>query len=188
MIPKGLSIEEALVGFTSTKPRIPLRVGRRYGSWTVVSSCQWRRGSGTTTYLRCRCQCGREELVSRSNLTGGDSLKCLACSYHDRFQDRREKYKQSPMVRKVYKLYCSQGLNDTEIGEELGITRDRARWARKALGLPTVCTRSEQSTRINRWRWLYHNAAKEEALAMARACMKTKIKSDLPCSLSGVLD
>lgn len=45
--------------------------GKKYGRWMVIA-----RHQGSVEYWECRCDCGNEGVVSRSNLRSGNSQSC----------------------------------------------------------------------------------------------------------------
>ena len=47
--------------------------GQRFGSWTVISFEEKRKGS---LYWRCQCDCGTENIVFGASLTSGRSKSC----------------------------------------------------------------------------------------------------------------
>lgn len=57
-------------------------LGKRFGKWTVVEHHGTRRfASGEyRTYFKCRCECGKEAIVSRGTLTNKQSKRCLSCN------------------------------------------------------------------------------------------------------------
>ena len=56
----------------------PDAVGRRFGSWTLISSEIQRRGR--RHYWLVRCACGAEQWTLSENLTAGKTTHCRRCS------------------------------------------------------------------------------------------------------------
>jgi len=52
-------------------------VGQVFGKWTVLSHAGSAK-NGQSQWL-CRCECGNEKVVSRSNLVSGKSKQCIDC-------------------------------------------------------------------------------------------------------------
>jgi hypothetical protein len=50
------------------------RTDKRFGKWTVI-----QRTTEKKSYSLCRCDCGVEKLIYRSNLTSGKSTMCRSC-------------------------------------------------------------------------------------------------------------
>lgn len=53
--------------------RTIIKIGERFGRWTVVSEAQQR---GIHRFAICRCECGAERAVKLVNLRHGGSLSC----------------------------------------------------------------------------------------------------------------
>lgn len=53
---------------------------RIYGDWTTVANTYERRG--TTTWVTCRCVCGKVKDVNTSNLLSGSSKGCGCVGFH----------------------------------------------------------------------------------------------------------
>jgi hypothetical protein len=49
--------------------------GKRFGKWTVINITE-ERGSEGSIKWKCRCDCGKERLVSSRSLCRGDSTNC----------------------------------------------------------------------------------------------------------------
>ena len=58
-------------------PRLDL-TAQRYGRWTVL---RYAGARGAKRMWLCRCECGGEHEVEASNLRGGRSVQCRACSH-----------------------------------------------------------------------------------------------------------
>lgn len=81
---------------------IPPKVGK----WTVLERVP---GRGKAVY-RCRCECGAEHNFSSTTLYHGETRRCRACT---------------PLVRTVASTHDGIGLTHSEIGERLGISKQR---------------------------------------------------------------
>ena len=69
-------VKESNIDLAST--RMP--IGQKFGSWLVLEV----HSKGTYIDCLCRCDCGKEKLVQRSNLRSGRSKSCASCSAKNR--------------------------------------------------------------------------------------------------------
>ena len=60
------------------RPAIPIKLGTRFGLWTVVSEETRPSGSATNRGHRvlCRCECGTEKWLLKTNLKRGTTRSC----------------------------------------------------------------------------------------------------------------
>lgn len=105
--------------------------GRTYGEWTVV-----RRGQAVPTIKEtmwtCRCSCGAESDVPKSNLARGRSTKCVVCRSKQLSAIRRAARK--PKVVKPKRL----GSNHHRWkGDQVGYSAAHAR-IRRQRGAPST--------------------------------------------------
>jgi hypothetical protein len=82
--------------------------GQTFGWWTVLrfdrSEPRPQDASpGSKVFWWCRCRCGREQSVDRSNLTTRDDPKCLECGFGERL-------KQDWAFRFLYRTYRSNAV------------------------------------------------------------------------------
>ncbi len=53
-----------------------------FGKWTIVKRVQKPKGlTGTAAYYLCRCECGKESIVTGNALRSGHSTACKSCGY-----------------------------------------------------------------------------------------------------------
>ncbi len=50
--------------------------GKRFGRWTAISRFEKSDLKNNKVFYKCRCDCGNEREVSRTNLVGGISKSC----------------------------------------------------------------------------------------------------------------
>lgn len=55
------------------------KAGHKFGKWVVIDS-HIIKGNNKCPYLLCRCECGVERYVIRTNLRGNRSTMCRSCS------------------------------------------------------------------------------------------------------------
>lgn len=71
-------------------------VGRRFGRWEVLKYSENR-------HWRCRCDCGKEGMVTTQNLTRGNSRGCRDCATlpigESAFRDLLSRYQRSATKR-----------------------------------------------------------------------------------------
>ena len=68
-------------GFMSNKYDL---TGKRFGRWTVLNKCDYKKG--TATLWHCKCDCGNESDVRTSQLTSGRSQSC-GCLANDKARE-----------------------------------------------------------------------------------------------------
>ncbi len=57
-------------------------LGQTFGQWTVLEEYGKRSNWGKVLW-RCLCSCGKEDLISGSNLKRGRSTRCRSCAIKD---------------------------------------------------------------------------------------------------------
>lgn len=65
---------EPLKAFTTPKKRTYLNAGDKFNSWIVVSKVD------DANKYNCRCECGKEAIVSAFDLLNDKSTKCKSCT------------------------------------------------------------------------------------------------------------
>lgn len=63
----------------------PEMVGKRFGSWTVISTDVQR--AGKEIRILCRCACGTEKWLYTQNLLSGKSTMCKGCATRQRHEN-----------------------------------------------------------------------------------------------------
>lgn len=116
---------------------VSLRVteGDVFGKWQVLESAE--KGY---TRVPCRCLgCGRGFGVVLVNLTEGTSTQCVFCA-HDRLRTKvKEKAPASPAERSLtarqQEVLSLQHLQQCEIADKLGVSRQRIEQVERRLGI-----------------------------------------------------
>ena len=118
------------------KARRSVKVGQRFGKWTVIGEAQKKNG-----YLRyqCRCDCGTIKGIAGSSLKRGTTTRCSGCRWIADNPDARSsmwhRITSAAAKRSIplffdkdyaFRLLESQGFRCSLSGIEIGIAR-RAR-------------------------------------------------------------
>ena len=97
--------------------------GERLGRWTVLGLDPTPRRSGTARYYLCRCDCGTERSVSRTQLRSGRSRNCGRCP--DVVRERRERQSKA---RRKHGHGGTRLLNDEGRGKSRGESPTHISW------------------------------------------------------------
>lgn len=88
-----------------------LKVGRRFGKWTVLSTEHRLDASGHACF-RVMCECGQISHIRGNKLRNGESARCAACRYQ-RIDDGltgsqrwRKRNKDEALARN--RIYCAR--------------------------------------------------------------------------------
>ena len=83
-------------------------IGRRYGSWVVLSERRYDRSRKYPhPIVDARCDCGYEQVVHFNNLASGLSRQCRSCGA----KARTEKLRKPGRGTRLYKFWFSQKRN-----------------------------------------------------------------------------
>lgn len=101
---------------------IDLLKQKYFGKWEVLEFVGIQSVNGGGALWRCRCKCGREKVHKSGNLRSGATTQCRNCHARGRLgRNHKEKARQEK-AKKLKNL----GKSFAEIGEELGVSRQRA--------------------------------------------------------------
>lgn len=91
--------------------------GKRFGRWTVISESDLRDCNGNIVW-NCRCDCGREKVVSGNCLRTGKSTSC-GCYNHDVIT----KFGKSVYKEKLYSVWADMGKRGQALGKRVETRR-----------------------------------------------------------------
>jgi hypothetical protein len=71
------------IGKCSKCPRDDLLDGKKFGKLTVIRATEAKHPSNKYKYWICRCECGKELSIKKSDLVTGQRTRCRECTYED---------------------------------------------------------------------------------------------------------
>lgn len=86
----------------SSKPRFPLKVGDRYGKWTVTGV--WQR-VGHRLLIPSVCECGTEGYINHTHIPKGVSKVCRSCSSRERAIKHGDAITPDKSLQRLYRIW-----------------------------------------------------------------------------------
>lgn len=114
--------------------KIKVKVGDKFGRWTVISSDVriLRVSNHTLIFLMCKCECGVEDSIRHNNLKRGLSYQCGKCKYND----------QAAKNRTRRQLLIGTFVGEWKIIEDLGLRGRSIYFKSIRNGIERICALS----------------------------------------------
>lgn len=99
--------------------------GNQYGRWTVISRAENAKNNQTS--WTCRCSCGNERVVAKSNLLNGKSTGCQSCRTSESYLGGSTQIllDETSAAKRVYKDYKNKCVKK---GIYFDLTYEQFKW------------------------------------------------------------